>query len=333
MIHGYAAKAVSAPLEPFEYPSPQLGEEDVEIKIAYCGLCYSDVHMINNDWKISTYPQIPGHEIIGTVVRKGSRVRGVEVGEVVGVGWQCGSCLHCEFCDRGEETFCFSKIRTSVDRPGGFADFIYLNFQFVYPIPKSIDSKLAGPLLCAGITVYSPFKIYQVQASMTVGVIGIGGLGHLALQFSRAFGCHTTAISTSFQKREEAMKLGANRFLCLNKKDELPQNSFDFILSTVHADLDWSLMIQMLRPRGRLCFVGIPNSEVKFPVRLLVSGDRSLSGSGTGSRALMKEMLQFCSEHEIRPQVELFPMKKVNEAIHRLKMNQIRYRAVLYNET
>lgn len=329
MYHAYAADEPKGKLSPYDYPPPALGPEDVEIKIECCGLCYSDVHLVDDDWKISKYPLVPGHEIVGHIEKIGSQVKNLHVGDRVGVGWQCGACLKCDNCLSHYETVCPTKIRTCVDRNGGFADRINVSYHFVYPIPKKLSSTDAAPLLCAGITVYSPFKIYHVKPGQSVAVIGIGGLGHLALQFARALGYKVTAISSSPNKEAEAKKFGADHFLPLSEiKLGMPPR-FDFILATVHADLEWAPILSLLKPEGKLCFVGIPSAELKIPARLLVSGNRSICGSGTGSRHLMREMLEFAAEHAIRPQVETLPMSQINEAVARLKRNQARYRFVL----
>lgn len=330
MIHAYATSGAAKPLKPFEYSPSAVNDDEVEIAIECCGLCHSDLHVINDDWKNSKYPLVPGHEIIGTIIRKGKNVQDLELGQRVGVGWQCGACLTCEFCVRGDENVCHAKVRTCVDRYGGFADKILADYHFVYPIPDSLDSKAAAPLLCAGITVYSPFKLYNIQEPQSVAIIGIGGLGHLALQFARAFGCDVTAISSSPDKEPEARKFGAHHFLSL-RDIKKGFNSFDFVLSTVNADLDGTMLGMLLRPKGRLCFVGLPPADIQFPVRLLVSGNRSICGSGTGSRTYMTEMLQFCARHRIQAQVEAMPMNQINQAIDRLKSNKARYRIVLTN--
>lgn len=329
MIHAFATLGEKQPCIPFQYPSDQLQSFDVLIQITHCGLCYSDVHLIDNDWQISRYPLVPGHEIIGHVVETGTAVNSLKKGMRVGVGWQSGSCFDCPSCIEGEETVCSKKIRTCVEKYGGFADFVVADSRFVYPIPESLSSETAAPLLCAGITVYSPLRTYHVQAPSSVAVLGIGGLGHLALQFAKAFGCSVSAISSSPEKEAEARKLGADRFFTLSSLP--PPGTFDFILSTVHADLDWNLMIQLLKPKGSLCFVGIPQSHIHFPIRLLISGNKRVVGSGTGSRALMQEMLSFAARHQIKAQVELFPMAEINTAINKIKNNKIRYKAVLFN--
>jgi len=333
MINAYAALAAATPLKPFEYSPSELKDDEVEISIECCGLCHSDLHVIDDDWKISKYPLVPGHEIIGKITQKGNKVQDLELGQRVGIGWQCGACLTCEFCIKGDETVCNKKVRTCVDRYGGFADKILVDSHFVYPIPESLSSEAAAPLLCAGITAYSPFKLYDVQAPQSVAIVGIGGLGHLALQFARAFGCDVTALSSSPEKEQEARKFGAHHFISLNNPAEIRKafNSFDFVLSTVSADIDATMLGMLLRPQGKLCFVGLPPSDIKFPVRLLVSGNRSICGSGTGSRTNMLEMLQFCARHNIAAQVEVMPMTQLNEAIERLKANKARYRIVLTN--
>ena len=333
MIHSYAALAAGKSLEPFEYKEAALGDKDVEVKITHCGLCHSDVHLIDNDWLISKYPLVPGHEIIGTVLKKGKDVRGLQEGMRVGIGWQAGSCFTCGCCLEGEESLCCLKKRTCVDMYGGFAEKITVDGRYVYPIPEELDSVAAAPLLCAGITVFAPLKIYGVKEGMSVAVIGIGGLGHLALQFAKAFGCTVTALSTTLDKETESKTFGATHFLSLKNEEMLKKaaSSFDFILSTVHADLDWNLIISLLKPKGRLCLVGIPSSDLKIAARLLISGNRSICGNSTGSRKLMSEMLEFAAKHKIMPKTEVFSMSEVNQAITKLKNNQVRYRIVLCN--
>jgi uncharacterized zinc-type alcohol dehydrogenase-like protein len=333
MIHAYAVLGAKQPLKPFEYKEANLGEKEVEIKITHCGLCHSDVHLIDDDWLISKYPLVPGHEIIGTILRKGKDVQGLEEGSRVGVGWQAGSCFKCECCQEGEESLCSQKKRTCVDMFGGFADKIVVDSRYTYKIPQELDSVSAAPLLCAGITVFAPLKIYDVKKGMSVAVIGIGGLGHLALQFAKAIGCTVTAISTTLDKEVESKRLGASHFLSLKDREGLKKvaSSFDFILSTVHVDLDWNLIVSLLKPKGRLCLVGIPPSDLKIAARLLISGNRSICGNSTGNRKLMAEMLAFAAQHKIAAQTETLPMSEVNQAIARLKSNQVRYRMVLVN--
>jgi uncharacterized zinc-type alcohol dehydrogenase-like protein len=330
MIKAYAAFAAKEPLKAFQYEEPQVGPEDVEIEITHCGLCHSDLHLIDNDWAISNYPLVPGHEIVGKVIKKGSHVRGLELGMRVGISWQCGACLHCEFCTRGEDNLCSNKVRTCVDRFGGFATKIVLHWQYIHPLPDTLPSETAAPLLCAGSTVYSPLRLFGIQAPMSVAIIGIGGLGHLGLQFARAFGCEVTAISSSPDKESEARKFGAHHFLS-HKNLSQALSHFDFILSTVHANLDWNLILSLLKPKGRLNIVGLPDQEIKIFPRFLVSGQRSLSGSTVGTRAHIREMIKFAARHHIVAKTELLPMSEINKAIERLRSNKVRYRMVLTN--
>lgn len=332
MIHAYAAPAPSKPLQPFTY-TPVPSPDKVEIAIECCGLCHTDLHMIDNDWNLATFPLVPGHEIVGKVIGKGSNVQGFEIGDRVGVGWQSGACFTCSCCLHSEEQICPSKKRTCVDPYGGFADKIFVDYRFVYPIPKELPSTAAAPLLCAGVTVYSPFKHDEIQAPMKVGVIGIGGLGHLALQFAKAFGCEVTALSSSMEKEAEARKFGASAFIHLGNPATLKKaaNTFDFILSTSTVDLDWNTIVLLLRSHGKLCFVGYPPNNIQVSVRALTGANRMICGSTTGNRADMNEMLEFAARHKILPQIETFPMSQINEAISRLRSNQARYRIVLTN--
>ncbi len=330
MIRAYAAFEPKGLLKPFEFEEPTVGPEDVEIQISHCGLCHSDLHLVDNDWKISKYPLVPGHEVVGKIIKKGSAARGLEIGMRVGVSWQSGSCSHCDWCVRGEDNLCANKVRTCVDRFGGFATKIVLPWQYAFPIPDNLPSETAAPLLCAGATVYSPFPLFEIQAPMSVAILGIGGLGHLGIQFARAFGCEVTAVSSSPDKAAEAKKFGAHHFLSYQ---DLPSalSQFDFILSTVHASLDWNLILSLLKPRGRLNIVGLPDQELKILPRLLVSGQRTLSGSTVGSRANVREMLQFAARQHIVAQTETLPMNEINKAIERVRTNKVRYRMVLTN--
>ena len=233
---------------------------DVEVKISHCGICASDIHLINNDWGNSRYPFIPGHEIVGTVTAVGARVVARSVGERVGIGWQADSCGICEWCRRGEEQMCPKGQPTCVGRNGGYANAVRVNWRFAVPIPEALASEQVAPLLCAGITVYSPLRNHEVRPSSRVGVIGIGGLGHIALQFAKAFGADVTAFSSSKDKEEEAKKLGANHFVNTRDTGALKKvaGSFDLLLTAVNADQDWPGYVNALRPKGSLVFVGVP---------------------------------------------------------------------------
>jgi uncharacterized zinc-type alcohol dehydrogenase-like protein len=332
-IQGLAVYAAGAELLPYRYDPGKLGPQEVEIAITHCGICHSDLHLISNDWGISQYPFIPGHEIVGTVEALGAEVRSLEEGQRVGLGWQSNSCGECEWCTRGMENLCPAAEGTCVHRNGGYAESVRANARFVIPIPAALDSEHAAPLLCGGITVYNPMRTHDVNPSSRVGIIGIGGLGHMAIQFARVFGAEITAFSTSAAKEEEARTLGAHRFVNSRESKALKEvaGTLDFILSTVNADQDWGTYIQALRPTGTLCFVGVPPSPVSVHAFPLISGLRTITGNPTGSPYRLKEMLDVAARHSVQAQTERFSMAKANEAIEKVKKNKVRYRAVLAN--
>ncbi len=332
-IQGLAAHAAGAELLPFHYDPGKLGSQEVEIAITHCGICHSDLHLISNDWGISHYPFIPGHEVIGAVSAVGSEVRGLEVGQRVGLGWQSNSCGVCEWCLRGLENLCPDAEGTCVHRHGGYADRVRANARFVIPIPEVLSSEQTAPLLCGGITVYSPMRTHGINPSSRVGIVGIGGLGHIALQFARVFGARVTAFSTSAAKEKEARALGADDFVNSRESKAMKEiaGSLDFILNTANADQDWGTYLQALRPTGTLCFVGVPPSPVSVHAFPLISGMRTMSGNPTGSPYGLREMLDVAARHGVKASTELFPMAKANEAIEKVKKNKVRYRAVLKN--
>ena len=330
-FRGLAAHAAGAHLLKYKYDPGELGQDEVEVRISHCGVCYSDVHLIDNDWGLSKYPFIPGHEIVGHVTATGSAVRDRKVGDRVGIGWQANSCGYCEWCRRGEEHLCALSQPTCVGRNGGYADYIRVNWKFAVCVPEKLESENVAPLLCGGITVYSPLRNHGVRPSSRVGVIGVGGLGHLALQFARAFGAEVTAFSTSKDKEAETLRLGAHQFLHTRDTAAVKKTagSFDLLLSTVNADVDWQGYINALRPKGVLCFVGVPPSPVNLQIFSLVGGQCSVAGSPSGSPADLSEMLQVAARHDVKAITERFPMDKANEAVARVKKHQVRYRAVL----
>lgn len=333
-IQGLAAHAAGAELLPFRYEPGDLGARDVEIGISHCGICHSDLHLISNDWGISQYPFIPGHEIIGTVTAVGSEVNSLSVGQRVGLGWQSNSCGECEWCTRGMENLCLTSEGTCVRRHGGYADRVRANSRFVFPIPEALSSEKAAPLLCGGITVYNPLRSHGINPSSRVGVVGIGGLGHMAIQFARVFGAEVTAFSTSAEKEKETRSLGAHHFVNTRESRALKEvaGSLDFVLSTVNAVQDWSVYVQALRPTGTLCFVGVPPAPVSFHAFPLIAGMRSVTGSPIGSPHQIREMLDVAARHNVAAMTQVFPMSKVNDALAKVKKNKVRYRAVLANE-
>ncbi len=332
-IQGLAAHAAGSELLPLRYDPGKLGAYEVEISITHCGVCHSDLHLIANDWGISQYPFIPGHEVVGTVAALGSEVRTLELGQRVGLGWQSNSCGHCEWCMRGQENLCAASEGTCVHRHGGYADRIRANSRFVVPIPDALPSEQSAPLLGGGITVYNPMRVFGVNPSSRVGIVGIGGLGHLAIQFARVFGAHVTAFSTTVGKEEEARALGAHHFVHSRESKSMKEvaGSLDFILSTVNADQDWSAYLQALRPNGSLWFVGVPPSPVSVHTFPLVSGMRTIGGSPVGSPFRLREMLDVAARHGVKAVTEGFPMSKANEAIDKVRKGKVRYRAVLAN--
>lgn len=330
-IQGLAAHAAGAQLLPFRYSPGELGPYEIEVHVSHCGVCHSDVHLIDNDWGISRFPLVPGHEIVGTVTSVGSAVRDHTPGQRVGIGWQADSCGICEWCRSGQEHLCPKAQPTCVGRHGGFADAVRVNSRFAIPIPDALDSLSAAPLLCAGITVYSPLRNLNARPSSRVGVIGIGGLGHLALQFARVFGSEVTAFSTSKEKEAEALSLGAHAFVNTRETSALKKvaGSFDLILSTVSGDLELQHFIAALRPKGTLCILGASPKPLQIPGFSLISTECAVTGSNTGSPRDLHEMLDIAARHNIKAVTERFAMKDANTAITRVKKNQVRYRAVL----
>lgn len=332
-IHGLAVHAAGAQLVPYRYEPGELNANEVEVKISHCGVCHSDIHLIDNDWGNSKYPFVPGHEIVGTVSAVGEDVKDCTVGERVGIGWQADSCGICEWCRQGDEHLCAKSQPTCVGRNGGYADAVRVNSRFAIPVPDALESENVAPLLCAGITVYSPLRNHGVRPSSRVGVVGIGGLGHLALQFAKAFGAEVTALSTSKDKEDEALEMGASHFVNTRDMGEMKKiaGSFDFLLSTVSADQDWQALVNSLRPKGTLCVVGVPPSSMSIQAFPLISGQRSVAGSPIGSPRDLHEMLDVAARHDVKAITERFQMSKANDAIAKVKKGKVRYRAVLTN--
>jgi uncharacterized zinc-type alcohol dehydrogenase-like protein len=329
-FHAHAAHAKKGALSPFVYDPAPLGPHDVEIRVSHCGICHSDVHLVDGDWGVGTYPMVPGHEIVGTVVALGTEVSHLEAGARVGVGWQRGACLACDSCAAGEENLCLRNEATCVNHHGGFADRIRLDGRFAFPIPDGLASENAAPLLCGGATVYSPLRRW-VKPSMRVGVVGIGGLGHLALQFARAMGCDVTAISSTPDKEAEACSFGARRFLATREPKALASiaGTLDFILSTVYVAQDWMGLLGTLRPNGVLCFVGAPAEPLKLPIGALLGGQKTVTTSAIGGRPAIREMLDFAARHGVAAKVQVRPLAEADAALGHVRPGRARYRVVL----
>ena len=331
MIHAYAAFAPGQNLQPYEYDPGPLHPGEVEIRVAHCGICHSDLSMLDNAWGISSYPLVPGHEVVGTISALGSDVVGMELGQRVGLGWHASYCMHCDPCLSGDHNLCAQAQGTIVGHHGGFADKVRANAASVIPLPDGVDYANAGPMFCGGITVFNPLVQYRLSPLARVGVIGIGGLGHLALQFLRAWGCEVTAFTSSDSKREEALHLGAHHTLDSRSPEALAEaaNRFDLILATVNVKLDWNAYVATLKPKGRLHFVGATLEPLDVAVFPLIGGQRSISGTPVGSPVTMRHMLDFAVRHRITPVTEHFPIEQVNEAIAYLRAGKARYRIVL----
>ncbi len=330
-VNAYAANKKGARLEPHAYDPGTLGDNDVEVDVTHCGICHSDVHLIDDDWGLSSYPLVPGHEIVGTVAARGSSVKNLKIGQRVGIGWLAGTCMNCEWCKEGSENLCSMWQPTAVGRPGGFADKVRADSRWTFAIPEDLPSAEAAPLLCAGITVFTPLVEYGAGKGKKVGVVSVGGLGHLAVQFARAMGAEVTAFSTSKSKRDEARKFGAQQFVELGDPDSVAgaANSQDLILTTASADLPWDALVGALRPKGVLCVLGIPQNQISVAAFPLLAGHKKVVGSNTGNRKMMEKMLNFAAQHRIFPTIQRYPMAKVNDAISTLRDQTVRYRAVL----
>ncbi|NND11025.1 MAG: NAD(P)-dependent alcohol dehydrogenase, partial [Flavobacteriaceae bacterium] len=251
-VKAYAANDVGAKLEKFEYELPDIGNEQVDIKVHYCGICHSDLSMINNEWGMTQYPLVPGHEIVGEVVDVGSEVKGLKKGDKVGLGWFSGSCMHCNQCMDGKQHLCGNAEGIIVGRHGGFADLVRGHWSWATLLPKGIDMAKAGPLFCGGITVFNPIVLSGVQPTDKVGIIGIGGLGHMALKFLVAWGCEVTAFTSSESKKEVLLKMGAHKVVNSTNPEDLESiaGSLDFILNTTNVKLDWNSYLTTLAPQG-----------------------------------------------------------------------------------
>ena len=329
-IVGYGAIEKGNSLEPIRYTLPDLGKHDVQISITHCGVCYTDIQGIDDYYGIVSYPFVPGHEIVGHVSALGAEVDQLKVGDRVGVGWQGRSCMQCEWCLQGEEHLCRDIANCATWDPyGGFSSPVVVDGRFAYPLPDSMRAEHAAGLMCAGLSVFAPLKLYAPSGK--IGVIGVGGLGHLAIQFANAMGCQVTAISSSPAKEEEARKFGADDFID-GAHLEPVWGSFDLIMYTSHGPADWTSLLFCLKNKGRLVVIGFSDDPVTFEPLELVAHQLSITGSLVGSRATMREMLAFAQEHRIKPKVQLMPMSQVNEAIRMLKESKARYRIVLVND-
>jgi uncharacterized zinc-type alcohol dehydrogenase-like protein len=331
MFRAYAASAPGAPLRAIEYDPGALRPGQVELDVLACGVCHSDLSMLDNEWQMSAYPLVPGHEVIGRVRAVAEGVHHLRVGDTVGLGWFSGTCMTCAQCLAGDHNLCARAEQTIVARHGGFADRVRCDAAWATVLPAGLDARKSGPLFCGGITVFNPIVQLGVQPTDRVGVIGIGGLGHLALQFLNRWGCEVTAFTSSASKRDEAVRMGAHHVVDSSDASQLEKlaGSLDFVMSTVNADLAWDRYLAALAPKGRLHVVGVTPSPLPVPAFSLIGGQRSVSGSPAGAPATIRKMLDFCARHHIEALTEHFPMSRVNDALDHLRAGKARYRVVL----
>ncbi len=330
-IRAWAAPGPKQPLAPWHFAPGEIGPEEVEVRVEHCGICHSDLSMLNNEWGFSQYPLVAGHEVVGRVVGLGERTKGLSLGQRVGLGWTAESCMHCRPCLSGHQHLCGEARGTIVGHHGGFADRVRAHWAWALPLPEGLDPASAGPLLCGGVTVFAPLLVFGVKPTDRVGVVGIGGLGHMALKFAKAWGCAVTAFTSSPSKADEAHAFGAHHVISSRDSRAIraAAGSLDLLLVTVNVALDWPALISTLAPRGRMHVVGAVLQPIPVSAFDLIIGERSVSGSPTGSPSTIATMLDFAARHAIQPQIERFPMSGINEALTRLDRGEARYRIVL----
>lgn len=336
----YAAVDPNKPLAPFHFERRDTGANDVQIEILYCGVCHSDIHQARNEWANSIYPIVPGHEIVGRVTQVGSSVKNFKIGDLAGVGCMVDSCGHCPDCTEGLEQFCDSTVFTynSPDKHtgkatyGGYSDSIVVDQKFVLHISENLDLAAVAPLLCAGITTYSPLRHWNVKKGDKVGVVGLGGLGHMAVKIAHAMGAYVVLFTTSPGKAADAKRLGADEIVISKNAEEMAKHqlSLDFILNTVAAPHNLDQFMALLKRDGTMCLVGVPDSPHPSPnIGNLIFKRRSLAGSLIGGIKETQEMLDFCAKHNITSDIELIPIQKINEAYERMLKSDVKYRFVI----
>ena len=338
----YAAKSATTPLGPFTFERRDPGPHDVHIDILFCGVCHSDLHTVRNEWGNSTlYPSVPGHEVVGRVVGVGKEVKNFKVGDMAGVGCMVDSDRSCPSCKQHEEQFCESGATFTYNSPdaksgghtmGGYSTQIVVDENFCLHLPKNLDPAAAAPLLCAGITTYSPLRHWGVKKGQKVGIVGLGGLGHMGVKLAHAFGAHVVLFTTSPNKAEDAKRLGADEVVISKdpKQMEKQHNSFDFILNTVAVPHNLDVYLETLKVNGTMCMVGVPSEPHPSPNMFnLIFGRHKLAGSLIGGIKETQEMLDFCGEHDITSDVEIIPMQKIENAYERMLKSDVKYRFVI----
>jgi uncharacterized zinc-type alcohol dehydrogenase-like protein len=327
-LYCWQSPATGAPLERVETQPLEPGPDELLLEVRHCGLCHSDVSMLDNSWGLTSHPFVPGHEAVGRVIAAGERVDPGVIGELRGVGWFAGSCGLCDQCLAGRANLCAKAEATIVGRPGAFASQVKVHQAWAVPLPDGLRVADAGPLFCGGITVFAPLVDEAVSPTARVAVIGLGGLGHMALQFCRAWGCEVVGLTTTPSKAEEAKLLGAHEVVALA---DLPTQAgrFDLIINTVNQPLDWPAVVAALAPLGRLHLLGAVLEPLPLQAFDLIMTRRVITGSPLSSPASLRKMVTFCARHGIQPHVEHLPMAEVNEAIRRLRLGDVRFRFVL----
>ena len=329
-IKAMAALAQGALLAPWMYETQELGPYDCAVRVKSCGVCHSDIHMIDNDWGFSRYPLVPGHEIAGEVVACGASVIGLKTGTRVGIGWQRSACMQCDECLQGRDNLCERSQGVISHGYGGFADSVVVDSRFCFVLPDGIQTDLAGPLLCGGATVYSALRNAGMTSGMKIGVIGIGGLGHMAVQFAAKLGNEVTVFTTTPDKAGFAAKLGARDAVVTVPGERLKtKETFDILLNTVPVQCDWNAYLRLLNSNGTLTFVGVPPGPASIDINMLLGKQRKITASMIGSRWMIRDMLRIADRYGIEPIVEKFPLAEANAALAKVRDNSIRYRAVL----
>ncbi|MCC5636999.1 NAD(P)-dependent alcohol dehydrogenase [Nostoc sp. CHAB 5844] len=338
---GYAAQSATTPLGLFNFERREPGPHDVQIEILYCGVCHSDLHTVYNEWKNTVYPIVPGHEIVGRVVKIGEQVTKFQVGEVAGVGCMVDSCRTCPNCRASFEQYCDNEIIFTYNSPekqtgkmtyGGYSNQIVVDENYVLHVSQKLDLAAVAPLLCAGITTYSPLRYWKVGRGDKVGIVGLGGLGHMALKFAHAFGAYTVLFTTSSDKTKDAKRLGADEFVISKNNNEMSKhiNSFDFILDTISVSHNLDAYTQLLKRSGTLCLLGVPEYPHSSPdINNLINKRLSIAGSMIGGIKETQEMLDFCAQHNIVCDIELIPIQKINQAYERMLKSEVKYRFVI----
>ncbi|OYW19318.1 MAG: alcohol dehydrogenase [Planctomycetales bacterium 12-60-4] len=307
-----------------------LGLDEVEVQVEHCGLCHSDLSMLNNDWGATRYPAVLGHEVIGRVTSVGAAAKGISVGQRVGIGWTAGSCMYCRSCKSGYQQLCTQAQPTIGGHFGGFASHVRAHWAWTIPVPESLNVADAGPLLCGGITVFNPLAMHAKPTSH-VGIVGIGGLGHMAVKFAAAYGCEVTAFTSSERKFDEARSFGAHHVVSSRDSSALQKlaGKLDMLLTTVNVPMDWAALLGTLAANGRMHVVGAVLEPIPVAAFPMIMGQHSVSGSPTGSPVDLETMLGFAARHNVLPTTEHYPMSDINAAFERLESGQARYRIVL----